>query len=66
MADRERFDADPDPTFHADEDPDPKFFLARERKKIPQDFQLFFPKSYSNNSGGGVRGLGDNPRRLLM
>ena len=25
VADPERFDADPDPTFHADADPDPKF-----------------------------------------
>ena len=25
MADPERFDADPDPTFHADADPDPNF-----------------------------------------
>ena len=26
VADPERFDADPDPTFHADADPDPKIF----------------------------------------
>ena len=42
MADRERFDADPDPTFHADEDPDPKFFLARERKKNSSRFSTIF------------------------
>ena len=28
MADPERFDADPDPSFHADADPDPKFSLT--------------------------------------
>ena len=38
MADPDRFDADLDPTFHADADPapnpDPKYFLARANKKI--------------------------------
>ena len=42
MADPERFDADPDLTFHADADPDPNV-LARERKKFLQ--KLFCPKS---------------------
>ena len=37
MADPDRFDADPDPTFQADADPDPKICLARERK----NFKLF-------------------------
>ena len=27
VADPERFDADPDPTFQTDADPDPKYFL---------------------------------------
>ena len=38
MSDPERFVAYPDPAFHADEDPDPNFVKARERK-------LFFFKS---------------------
>ena len=42
MADPDRFDADPDPTFHADADPapnpDPKYFLARENKKNLSSF----------------------------
>ena len=47
MADPDRFDADPDPTFHADADPapnpDPKYFLARENKEICHpNLQLFF------------------------
>ena len=33
VADPERFDADPDPAFHAIADPDPNF-LARERKNV--------------------------------
>ena len=33
MADPERFDAEPDPTFYADADPDP-IFLDREREKM--------------------------------
>ena len=32
MADLERFDADPDPTFEADVDPDPNFFTQGEKK----------------------------------
>ena len=51
MADPEGFDADPDPTFHANADPDPTFHanadpvpnvvLGREeRKKILQNLQL--------------------------
>ena len=27
VVDPERFDADPDPTFHADADPDPKLYM---------------------------------------
>ena len=51
MADPERFDAepDPDPTFHADADTDSDLeanFLARERKNVLENIQLFFPKSY--------------------
>ena len=43
MADLELFDADPDPTFHADADPDPaaepdtdkkKMLLRRRKKKL--------------------------------
>ena len=35
MADPERFDADPDPTFQADADPDPKFVkLGREKNVL--------------------------------
>ena len=42
MEDPERFVADPDSTFHADDaypDPDPKIFLTRERNKFV--FQIF-------------------------
>ena len=39
------FDADPDPTFYADNDPDPDpNFLARERRN--QKIVNIFPKSY--------------------
>ena len=41
MADPERFDADPDPTFYADADPDPNF-LARKRKKFFKIFNYIF------------------------
>ena len=37
MADPERFDADPDPTFQADADPDPNPF-TRVKKKFLQIF----------------------------
>ena len=44
MADPERFDADPDPSFYADADadPNPKKLLARERKFFSSYLQLFF------------------------
>ena len=65
MADPERFDADPDPTFQADADPDPSPF-TRVRKKISSNLQLLFPKSsktchcnfLSKNAEGRVRGEG--------
>ena len=38
VADPKRFDAGPDPTFHANADPDPNF-LARARKNVY--FQIF-------------------------
>ena len=51
MADPERFDADPDPTFQADADPDPAPDLDPEpnpftRVKIfsSSNLQLLFPK----------------------
>ena len=45
MEDPERFVADPDSTFHADDaDPDPKIFLTRERNKfVFQIFNFFSP-----------------------
>ena len=53
MADPERYDADPDPTFHADGDPDPapdtdpNFFLSRVRKVFVKIFNyVLFSKSY--------------------
>ena len=46
MADPERFDADPDPTFHADADPDPNFCSSGEKKNVLQNLQIFFTKSY--------------------
>ena len=41
MADPERFDADPDPTFQADTDPDPNPF-TRVKKKFLQIFNYCF------------------------
>ena len=67
MADPERFDADPDPTFHADADPDPKkFLLGGEKKNVFQIFKfvlhnltkLVMCNFLSNNAGGGARGAG--------
>ena len=64
MADPERFEVDPDPTFHDDADPDTKFFVARERTnfsfKSPTIFfqnliKLVMCHFLSNNAGGGVR-----------
>ena len=62
VADPERIDADPDPTFHADVDPDHSswsgsefiFFLifSKNLKKIVMYNFL------SNNAGGGVNGAG--------
>ena len=46
VADPERFDADPDPTFHADADPDPNFCSSGEKKNVLQNLQIFFTKSY--------------------
>ena len=46
VADPERFDADPDPTFRADADPDPTF-RARDRKtNVFKSSNYFFPKYY--------------------
>ena len=39
MADTERFDADPEPNFHADADP--KFVLAREQKYLSFNSSTF-------------------------
>ena len=45
MADPERFDADPDPIFHADVDPDPNI-LAREKNfSFFEIINYFLPKS---------------------
>ena len=63
VADLERFDADPDPTFHADAYPDPKHFLLGIEKIFFQIFNYFLQNlskfvmynSLSNNAGGGVR-----------
>ena len=44
MADPERFDADPDPTFQADADPDPNPF-TRVRNFFSSNLNLLFPKS---------------------
>ena len=41
MADPERFDADPDPTFKADADPDPNPF-TRVKKNVLQIFNYCF------------------------
>ena len=49
MADPERFNGDPDPTFHADADPD-SIFLGEIPKILGQNLQFFFPKSYKNLS----------------
>ena len=65
MADPERFDADPDPTFQADADPDPNPF-TRVRNFFLQIFNYCFqslPKLVmcnflSKNAGGRVRGEG--------
>ena len=64
MANPERFDADPDPTFQGDADPDQNPFTSR--KKISSNLQLLFSKSpktcncnfLSKNAGGRVRGEG--------
>ena len=45
VADPERFNADPDPTFQADADPDPNFFTNRERKK---KFLKIFTYAFQN------------------
>ena len=71
MADPERFDADPDPSFQADVDPDPALDpdpnpSTRVKKKFSSNPQLLFPKSpktchynfLSKNAGGRVRGEG--------
>ena len=72
MADPDRFDADPDPTFHADADPapnpDPKYFLARENKKnLSSKSSTFFLHNLTklvtcnflcNNTERGARGEG--------
>ena len=68
MADPECFDVVPDPyldpTFQADADPDPTFFLARERKKCSSKSSFFLLHNLtklvmcnfcSNNAGGGAR-----------
>ena len=65
MADPERFDADPDPTFQADADPDPNPF-TRVKNKISSNLQLLFPKFpktchcnfLSKNAGGRLRDKG--------
>ena len=44
VADPERFNADPDPTFQADADPDPNPF-TRVRNFSSSNIQLLFPKS---------------------
>ena len=40
MADQERFDADPDPTFQADADPAPNFCHLERQKKM-SNFHFF-------------------------
>ena len=65
VADPERCDADPDPTFQADADPNPNLF-TRVKKFFSSNLQLLFPKSpktchcnfLSKNVGGRVRGEG--------
>ena len=65
MADPERFDADPDPSFHADADPDPnpknfklgreKFFLHIFNYILQNLSKLVMCNFLSNNAGGVVR-----------
>ena len=43
MADPERFNVDPDPTFHADADPDSIFF-GRDTKNVRSKPSTFFSK----------------------
>ena len=59
MADPERFDAVPDPTFQADADPDPKFVKLGREKKCSFKSHFFFSIILHNLSCvifSGVRG----------
>ena len=47
MEDPARFDADPDPTFHADADPDPIFVQLESEQKLTLNLQLLFSKIWS-------------------
>ena len=68
MADPERFDADPDPTFHADTDPDPKFSSRKEikissksspiRSKILPNLSCVIFSVTTREEGSGVRDKG--------
>ena len=67
MANPERFDVDPDPTFHADADPYPDLKkLTKGEKKFFKIFNYCFEiltklvmcNFLSKNSGGGVRDKG--------
>ena len=63
MADPERFDMDPDPTFHADADPDPTLFSLKEQTNSSKSSPILSKivpncNFLSNNAGGGVRGEG--------
>ena len=53
VADPERFDGDPDPTFHADTDPnpdpDPNCFSQRKKKQFRQKLKLIFQKLAMGN-----------------
>ena len=50
MADPERFDADPDPTFQADADADPEPDFYWGEKFFSSNLQLLFPNSSSVNN----------------
>ena len=67
MADPKHFDANPDPTFQADADPDPKNFqLGREKNcllnlhffLLHNLTQLVMCNFLTNNAGGGSKGEG--------
>ena len=54
MADPERFDADPDPTFQADADPDPNpFTRVRNFSKVFQNLSCVISQQECGRKGEG-------------